>query len=74
MSANEPHPEADWCDASVPGRPTDGNPADESLRRQIVEFLRAASDDKLKATELEAHAARIVHAWVTQQDMGNATE
>jgi hypothetical protein len=74
MSAKEPAQEADWYEASVPPMPTDSNLADQTLRKPIIEFLRAASDGKLRAAELDVHAASIVQAWVTPMSKDNATE
>ena len=74
MPATEPPVKVDWCEASVPGMLTGGNLADETLRKHIVDFLRAASENKLKAAELQTHAASIVQAWVKDESTDSAPQ
>lgn len=70
MSVIVPYADHDWLEASVPGTLTDGTAVSEPARQQIVEFLRAASDAKLKPAELAAHASEFIQAWVKEEPKG----
>lgn len=74
MSTSGSPSNGDWCSASVPVALSSGMAIDANLRSRLVDFLRDASNAKLKPAQLATQASAMVEAWVSDEGKPDAPE